>query len=168
MSVIVKLRAPEPSDLEQIYLWENDERVWLASSTTRPLSKATIRMYIESINDIFTDKQLRLLIEHNNQLVGCVDLYDFDPLHQRAGVGIMIDPQFEGQGLATAGLEALKTYAFETLGIHQLYCDIAANNEASMAVFKKCGFEKCGYKKDWFRVKKNWVDLYSFQCFSTN
>lgn len=162
----VQLRAPEPTDIEQIYVWENNERVWLASSTTRPLSKATIRLYVESINDIFSDKQLRLMIENNGTLVGCVDLYDFDPLHQRAGVGIMIDTPFEGQGYASLALEALKKYAFQTLGLHQLYCDIAAHNTASLALFKGQGFVQCGIKKDWFRVNKKWVDLHTFQCFS--
>lgn len=163
---MVTLRAPEPSDLEQIYRWENDERVWLASNTTRPLSKATIRLYIESINDIFTDKQLRLLVEYEGKLAGCVDLFDYDPLHQRAGVGIMIDSAFEKKGLGTIALSALKDYAFSTLGLHQLYCDIAANNPASISVFTKNGFTQCGIKKEWFRVQKNWIDLYTFQCFS--
>ena len=31
--------------------------------------------------------------------LGCIDLFDFDPVNMRVGVGVLIDPQFRGKRL---------------------------------------------------------------------
>ena len=166
MSNKVHLRAIEPSDLEQLYKWENDERVWFSSATTRPLSRQILQLYIDSVNDIYTDKQVRLIMESEGKSVGCVDLFDFEPLHQRAGVGIMVDSQFEGQGFAMTALSELKNYAFNQLGLHQLYCNIASGNSRSIQLFEKANFTQTGVKKEWLRINKEWQDELFFQCFN--
>jgi diamine N-acetyltransferase len=164
----ITLRAPEPEDLDVLYRWENDERVWLASNHSRPLSKNAIQLFIESINDIFTDKQVRFMIDCDGESVGCVDLFDYEPLHQRACIGIMIDNRFEGRGFAGDALNKLKEYAFSQLGLHQLYCTIAATNERSISLFKKCGFQQTGTRIDWLRINREWIDELTFQCFNSN
>lgn len=162
----VNLRALEPSDLDILYRWENDDRIWFSSINTRPLSRQTLQLYIDSVNDIYTDKQVRLIIELDDKPVGCVDLFDFDPMHQRAGVGIMVDQNFEGQGLASLALAELKKYAFSQLGLHQLYCSIAQNNNRSISLFTNANFIHTGTKKSWLRIDKSWEDELFFQCFN--
>ena len=154
----ITLRAIEPSDLDQLYKWENDDRVWFSSNITRPLSKQTLQIYIDSIQDIFTDKQVRLIIDNNGVAVGCIDLFDFDPLNQRAGVGIMIDTSFENDGHASKALKEIKKYAFEQLGLHQLYCNIEVSNTASLRLFENMGFLRSGIKKEWNLKDGIWVD----------
>lgn len=165
---MVKLRALEPSDLDILYSWENDDRVWFSSSNTRPVSKQTLQFFIDSINDIYTDKQVRLVIEHENTPVGCVDLFDFEPLHQRAGVGIMIDENHEGKGLAHEALKKLQNYAFNQLGLHQLYCNVSQNNERSLQLFNRSGFTHTATRKEWVKEGKNWYDQFIFQCFNNS
>jgi diamine N-acetyltransferase len=160
------LRALEPTDIDLLYRWENDDRVWFSSSTTRPLSKQTLKWYIDSVNDIYTDKQIRLVIESNGNSVGCIDLFDFDPLNQRVGVGIMIDSDFEGRGYASEALTEIKKYVFNQLGIHQLYCNIAENNTRSIALFENAGFTQSAIRKEWLRIENQWVDELFFQCFN--
>jgi diamine N-acetyltransferase len=162
----VNLRALEPSDLDILYRWENDDRIWFSSINTRPLSRQTLQLYIDSVNDIYTDKQVRLIIELEGKPVGCVDLFDFDPMHQRAGVGIMVDQNFERRGLASLALLELKKYAFSQLGLHQLYCSIAQNNNRSTSLFTKANFIHTGTKKSWLRIDKSWEDELFFQCFN--
>ncbi|UTW65540.1 GNAT family N-acetyltransferase [bacterium SCSIO 12643] len=165
---MVKLRALEPSDLDILYSWENDDRVWFSSSNTRPVSKQTLQFFIDSINDIYTDKQVRLVIEHENTPVGCVDLFDFEPLHQRAGVGIMIDENHEGKSLAHEALKELQNYAFNQLGLHQLYCNVSQNNERSIHLFNRSGFMHTATRKEWVKEGKNWYDQFIFQCFNNS
>lgn len=89
---IIRLRALEPEDLECLYQWENDMDLWEVSDTLTPFSLFTLKKYIETCHlDIYTTKQLRLMIERvdTNARIGLVDLYDFDPYHQRAGIGII-------------------------------------------------------------------------------
>jgi diamine N-acetyltransferase len=60
---LISLRAVEPSDLELLYLWENNPLVWHLSNTTAPFSKHILKEYIENAkHDIYVTKQLRLII----------------------------------------------------------------------------------------------------------
>ena len=45
-----RLRALEPSDIELIYLWENDPEVWRVGGTTAPLSYQRIAQFVEEQN----------------------------------------------------------------------------------------------------------------------
>ncbi|MHC1705530.1 MAG: GNAT family N-acetyltransferase [Tenuifilaceae bacterium] len=163
---IVKLRAPELPDIDLLYVWENNMEIWKASNTITPFSRFVLKKYIETSHlDIWETKQLRLIIEAKNQSslmfvpVGLVDLFDFDPFHQRAGVGILIaNKEYRQKGYATEALKLLIRYAFETLQIHQLYCNISSENTISLQLFQNSGFEVIGAKKDWIKTINGWQD----------
>ena len=96
--------------------------------------------------------------------VGTVDLFDFDPFHLRAGVGILIaSDKNRGKGYATMALKELIKYAFKTLQLNQLYCNISTDNEASMQLFQSCGFEMVGIKKKWIKTPTGYKDEAIFQ-----
>jgi diamine N-acetyltransferase len=149
----ISLRAPEPEDLDLLYLWENESSIWQVSGTLTPFSRHVLKQYLEHAGkDIYEQKQLRLIIQlrNNHRPVGAVDLFDFDPHHRRAGLGILIaDPSDRRQGYAREALESMMAYCFETLHLHQLYCNIASGNTASISLFKEARFLECGRKKDW-------------------
>lgn len=163
----VRLRAPEPSDLDLLYSWENDPLVWKISSTLVPVSKYVLKQFIDNASrDLFDVRQLRLVIEsvNHNKALGTVELYDFDPFHLRAGVGILIGDKTERRkGYAENALRILITYAFDILCLHQLYCSIATGNDASLQLFTKVGFVVTGTRKDWNRNATGWEDEYFLQ-----
>ena len=74
----VRLRALEPSDLELLYLWENDPEVWRVSETIAPISRERLARLIKDQDyDIHASRQMRLMIDVDNVAVGCVDLFNF-------------------------------------------------------------------------------------------
>jgi len=163
----IRLRALEPEDLELLYLWENNLSYWILSSTVVPFSKYTLKLYLEnSHKDIYETGQLRLMIEHiaDNATIGTIDIFDFDSFHKRAGVGILIaNEDYRRKGFATMALKCLIGYCFGTLQLHQLFCNILANNCESMELFKKNGFVQSGLKKDWMKTPDGYLDEYLFQ-----
>ena len=87
------LRALEPEDLEFVHAIENNEKIWQVSNTNTPYSKFLIKQYLENAHqDLFEAKQLRLAICLNTtlEIIGLIDLFDFEPNHRRAGIGIII------------------------------------------------------------------------------
>ena len=63
MNERIYLRAVEPEDLDIMYEMENDPAMWDISNFTVPYSRYVLRQYIEcSQCDVFSDKQLRLMI----------------------------------------------------------------------------------------------------------
>lgn len=129
--------------------------VWKVSNTLVPYSKHILQQYLETaFQDIYTTKQLRLLIcQHKDHApIGTIDLFDFDPMHARIGVGILIFEQFRNQGYAYQTIELVKQYALDTLMVKQIYCNISAVNKESIALFEKCRFQKIGIKKMWNKI----------------
>ena len=148
----IRLRAPEPEDLDVLYQWENDTALWPLGISIAPFSRYTLRQYLaNSTQDIYTDKQLRLMIEHlqTGETIGTVDLYDFDPFHGRAAVGILIDPRFRTQGYGLQALTLLESYVFGFLNLHQLYALVPEKNSASIRLFQKAGYTQAGRLTDW-------------------
>ena len=162
----IKLRAVEPSDLSVLYDWENDPKNWEVSGTIAPFSRYILEQYIlNSANDIYTNKQLRFIITTTEEVaIGTIDLFDFDPQHARAGIGILIgDTAHRRKGLAKKALLELIKYAKETLQLHQLYCNINNKNIASINLFEKAGFKLIGIKKQWQRTKNGFEDEAMYQ-----
>lgn len=163
----IYLRALEPEDLEFIYEVENDESIWQVSNTQTPYSRFLIRQYLENAHqDIYEAKQLRLVIckNQNFNAIGLIDLFDFDPRNNRAGVGILIKNSGDrNSGIGTETLDLLIQYAFTTLNLHQLYANIDLENEASLALFTNFGFQNIGIKKQWNLINGRYKDEALFQ-----
>ncbi len=162
----VTLRAVEPSDIDYLYEWENDTDVWGVSGTTSPFSHYTLSLFIEAQReDIFTSKQMRLMIcdTITKKSVGAVDIFEFDPLNHRAGVGIMTAPAFRGYGYAKDALLTLESYASQYLRVHQLWCNILEDNQASINLFTSIGYNGIGTKRDWVITSKGYKDEIMFQ-----
>jgi diamine N-acetyltransferase len=163
----IVLRALEPEDIEFLHAVENDEAIWEVSNTQTPYSKFLIKRYLENAQqDIYEAKQLRLAIcmERDFRAIGLIDLFDFDPRNQRAGVGIIIkNTANRNQGIGSEALELLINYAFAKLNLHQLFANIDVDNAPSITLFTKFGFEKIGVKKDWNLINGKYKDEAMFQ-----
>ena len=161
----IQLRALEPSDLDTLYDWENDINIWKVSQTITPFSKHVLSQYLANAHqDIFTARQLRLIIVKESRSIGTIDLFDFEPVHKRAGVGILIADQGDRQkGYAREALELLINYAFKQLQLKQIYCNISSINKASINLFSGLDFMLVGVKKDWNKTQEGWEDELLFQ-----
>lgn len=162
----VSLRALEPDDSDTLYRWENDVNIWRVSNTTAPFSRFDIDQYILNSHDIYTSKQLRLMIILNVQpehAVGAIDLFDFDPLNRRAEIGILVSDEFRNKGYATEALELLIDYAFNTINMHQLYCFVPEDMESNERLFLNKGFVRTGTRKQWRWRKDKWIDEHLLQ-----
>ncbi len=164
-SHILKLRAVEPEDLDLMYLIENDTALWPLGQNSVPFSHYALKQFIaESSNDVFRDRQLRLVIEKADGVsVGFVDLQHYDPQHHRAEVGIVVVPEQQRQGFASEALRLLAGYVSAHLGIHQLYAIVPESNTASMALFHKCGYKKTATLQDWLNTPTGWQSAAIFQ-----
>lgn len=155
----IYLRTLEPIDASMMLKWENNPDNWAVSNTLVPFSEHLILQYVNSAQDIFATKQLRFIIclRDSDKPIGTIDLFEYDPLHQRAGVGVLIDEVSErNKGYATEALELMIRYSFERLNLHSLFCHIFESNTHSIQLFEKQGFEKMGIKKDWVKTKNGW------------
>lgn len=157
----IHLRALESEDLDFLFTVENDISFWEISSTQTPFSRQILQQYLENAHlDIYEAKQLRLIIADNktNKSLGIIDLFDFNPQHKRAGVGILIIKDEQQKGYASEALNLLISYSFNQLNLHQLFANITIDNKNSIQLFKKQDFIQIGIKKEWIYSQGKFKD----------
>jgi len=162
----ISLRALEPSDVELLYQWENSPDIWKISQTLTPYSKYTLKQFIDSAqDDISSAKQVRFMINllHTKETVGILDVFDIDFINSRAGIGILIDKNFRNQEIGTEAVLLALNYLFDTLHLHQIYCNVLNSNSISLKLFEKCGFSIIGTKKDWLKTQQGFEDVILLQ-----
>jgi len=164
---IIKLRALEPEDLDILYKWENDTRLWIHGNTLAPYSRLALRHYIAESQqqDIYQAKQIRFMIDLklSANTIGTIDLYDFDFHSKKSGIGILIDESYRGKDYAVHGLELIKEYAFSFLQIEQLYAYIAVDNVYSIRLFEKNGYMKSGELINWICCNSVYKNVFVYQ-----
>ena len=157
----IALRALEPTDLDTLYCWENDTALWTASDTPAPYSRKALWQYIEGdTGDIYAQRQLRLMVTlaDDGTPVGTVDFINFDPLNNRAELGLFITSEHRGKGLGRQALELLTQYARDHVGMRQLYVFIALDNEVCLNMFEQFGFRRAGVLESWIKRGGNYRD----------
>ena len=162
----VSLRAAEPSDLDLLYILENDSDRAMSSFTTAPASRHMLWQYLDSYKaDIYAEKQLRLIVTLNDtgEAIGAVDISDYDARDRRGFVGIAIAPQYRGLGYGTEALQLLCAFASSTLGMHQLAAVTTVDNMASRALFAAAGFDTAGRLRSWVRTARHYTDVLIYQ-----
>lgn len=158
---LTRLRALEAEDVDLLYVWENDPAVWGVSGTLAPFSRT--RSGVSSTNSASTSTphgSCGWSSRHSTAgAVGLVDLFEFEPVDLRAGIGILIHGAGDrGRGFASDALDVLCRYARQVLGLHQLWCSVAPDNAASLTLFRRAGFVECGRKREWRRTPDGWAD----------
>ena len=163
---VIRLRSLEPDDLNFLYQTENTVELWESSNTLKPFSKYTLQKYIESAHiDIYTAKQVRFIIETSKEKknVGLIDLFDYDPIHMRAGIGIYIINNEQRKKYAENALVVLIDYCKNIIRLNQIFCDISSDNIASIKLFKKIGFRLSGKKMQWLNTADGFKDVLFYQ-----
>lgn len=163
----ILLRAIEPADLEMLYHWENDPAVWRVSGTMAPISRDRLARFIsEQVYDLYATRQMRLMVDVDNVAVGCVDIFDFEPLHRRFGIGILIyADEHRRRGYARRVIDMVKEYARNTLDLRQIWVTIDEDNPASVALFEGCGFTLSARRREWINRGGKFIDELEYQCF---
>ena len=84
------LRALEPRDVSALIEAENHQDSYMISDNFLPFSEAVLKKYLEGEHDLLKYHQYRYAVDYKNECVGFIDLFDYNPIHSRAGVGVYI------------------------------------------------------------------------------
>tara|TARA_B110000971_G_scaffold46492_1_gene46527 strand:+ start:988 stop:1500 length:513 start_codon:yes stop_codon:yes gene_type:complete len=160
MNKTCSLRLLEPSDLEFLEGIENDTRLWKYSNATEPYSNEFLKIYIQNAKQDIVDagQQRFVIVDSDNNKLGLIDLFDYEPKHARAAVGVVIIEEYRGKGHAKEGLHLLEKKAIQKLNLHQLYAGVSIENASSRALFKTAGYIETAVKKDWSYYENQFHD----------
>ena len=161
----ISLRVAEPEDAVQIYEWENNRAIWRISETSTPPSLFQVEQFLLGNSDLVGNRQLRLMIEVDGceKPVGCIDLFDYNPVHGRVGIGVLVDEPCRRNGYAYKAIKLCLNYLFENVMVHQVHCLVDELNVESHQLFEKLGFSNCGCRKDWLKTPNGYLDVSFYQ-----
>lgn len=148
------LRAPEPSDLEKMYEWENDPDRLLHGRTGLPYSKAFLSDYITTYNETaLSSGHVRFIVSDHKMLpLGILDLYDIDLTSRKAFISVYIDSNYRNRGIAKSAVTEAICFARDQLGMNQLIAIVNEENQISLSLFKKVGFTHIALLPQWVRA----------------
>lgn len=162
----IKLRRVEQKDVFHLMLWENNPDNWRVSGTEIPFSLDEINLYIEQAQNYRSSGQLRLIIEtlDSKHTLGCLDLFEMQFKHKRAGVGILInDKEHRNKGYAKEALFLVEEYVKNMFGFQQLFANIQEDNSTSIVLFSQLGYEQNGIRKNWYTFGGKTIDELFYQ-----
>ena len=139
----LRLRRSVPSDAESISAYRSDPAVHAMQGWERTDPEG-VRIEIEEMAGRRPGEpggwvQFTVEGQEDGELVGDVGLSPADGEPGVIKVGYTIDPRFQGRGYATEAVEALVTYAFETLDAGVVRAYAGAENTPSIRVMEKVG-----------------------------
>lgn len=162
----IALRALEPTDLDRLLAWENDTALWAVTDTIAPFSRHLIWQYLQDYDgDIYRMRQLRLVITRlaDGAALGTVDLLNFDPLNNRAELGLFVARDARGAGVGGQAVDLVCDYVARHLGIRQLYVHIAADNAPCLELFRQKRFAEVGTLRQWVKRGTAYHDIVLMQ-----
>ena len=88
-------------------------------------------------------------IVHKDKIVGHISLMNVSEIEEKIPeIGYWIDSASAGQGITTRAVQALTTFATDTLGIDQILITAQPENIASNKVAEKSGYQFAGLGKN--------------------
>ena len=150
----VILRSVDSSDIDTILLWENSSEEPLYGVYEEQFTREDVVQFIDNQQrySFVENEQLRLMIcSHEGERLGCIDLTEYDG--RKAFVSILIfDLDNRRKGFAENALRLVIDYA-KSLGMRSLYATIFPQNQPSINLFTKLGFESDGLMLYWKKLK---------------
>jgi len=132
----IRLRKATLDDCRTLFTWRNDPVTVAMSLVSEPVPWEGHVAWFEG--SLQNPKRHLLVAELDEQAVGTIR---FDDVDDTAEISITVSPDQRGKGMGTSLLEAADSWASEELGLDRIIARIKENNPASIAIFKKSGYE---------------------------
>jgi ribosomal-protein-alanine N-acetyltransferase len=137
----VVLRPLALDDADALFAAHGDERTHHYWSGPAHRDVAQTRQYIADTIDM-KGAHVWAITEDGGEALGRIALFV-----QREGVGeigIIMRPEATGRGLASKALNLVIGYGFKQLDLHRIGADIDPDNNASLSLFLRAGFQREG------------------------
>ena len=152
----LSLSKLRPEHIDAIHSWRGEA----ASQRHNPLIPLTLeetRKFLSEEGSSFAN--LRLHAKHRwvwilrGKPVGTVSLQNISHMMGSAEIGYMVGEEFQGQGIATAGLRIFLRELFARTEIRRVIALVHEENTASCRVLEKLGFQQEGLLREHFIIQ---------------
>jgi len=165
-SCIIRSAVAEDADEMLVYVEQiaRETDFLLFGPGELDFSTSQERMFIESFRD--AENKLLLAAVHDNRIVGVLNCTGGDKPRVRhaAEMGISVLKRFWGQGIGTALMDEMFTWARSLGIITKINLSVREDNERAIRLYKKQGFSEEGLIRRFFCVDGVYFGAYHMGC----
>lgn len=153
------LRKVELTDAQSIFdHWLSDDRVIdnLIKGAHKSVSETIVRVSeIVSMYDTREFCYWGIEVKASGELIGAIDLFNFDSITENCEVGYSIGYNWWNNGYGTEALKAVIDFGFRSMNVHKISAAHNIDNPGSGKIMLKAGMEQEGIIKHMIRNAKN-------------
>ena len=156
------LRKMSPSDADDMYEYAKRADVTRFLLWSEHPSRSYTAEYLRYIKRRYSMGEFydwAIVENESGKMIGTCGFTRFDPPHNSAEIGYVLNPEYHRRGYATEAAERVMRYGFEELSLHRIEAKFMEGNDASLRVMEKLGMSFEGYKRDGMYVKNRYRNI---------
>jgi RimJ/RimL family protein N-acetyltransferase len=161
----IALRPWTPDDAEQVHRMVQDPAIPRFMSIPPNHTLSGVQMWLGSRDEELQADQgvsLAIVSAGDGELLGSIGIELSCADAQIGEIGYWIGAGARGRGVASAAVRLIADWAYDTLGLARLEITTHKDNDASIRVALKCGFEREGLLRAYRLQHGKRVDLVMF------
>ncbi len=150
------LRGMRVSDAEDMFAYAQHEPVSrYLTWTPHPNLKHT-KEYLTYVGQRYRTGDFfdwAIISKEDGHMIGTCGFTSFDFTSDCAEIGYVLNPLYQGQGLATEAVTEVLRFGFEALSLHRIEAKFIQENTRSLRLMERVGMQFEGYAREALRIK---------------
>jgi len=155
------LRKVEPGDVEEIFFLRSDKRVmeYLVREPAQSFEEALA--FIQKLHDLEKKNEAvtwAIATHDNPRLIGTICFWNIQREHDRAEIGYVLHPDFQGKGIMQEAMNKVLGYGFDTMKLHSVEANVTPENTPSVRLLERNKFNREAYFRENYYFKGRYLD----------
>ena len=150
------LRGMRVSDAEDMFAYAQHEPVTrFLTWTPHPNIKHT-KEYLTYVGQRYRTGDFcdwAVVCKKDSRMIGTCGFTSFNFSSDSAEIGYVINPDYQGQGLATEAVQEVIRFGFENLSLHRIEAKFMQENTRSRRLMERVGMQFEGYARESMKIK---------------
>jgi [ribosomal protein S5]-alanine N-acetyltransferase len=143
----------------------NSKMLPYLTDANRPDSAEEAKKEMRYWGNLFRNKQSfywGIALREDNKLIGTAGFNTINSHHLRAEISYDLDPNYWGKGIMLKSVKNILKFADASLNLVRVQATVIVDNDASIKLLERCGFEKEGLLKKYEIVGNEYKDYYMY------
>ena len=150
------LRGMRVSDAEDMYVYAKRPSVTQYLTWNPHTDPAETREYLTYVGQRYRTGDFydwAVVDKESGRMIGTCGFTSFNCPHDCAEIGYVLNPDYQGRGLATEAVRRVLEFGFDELGLHRIEAHFMEGNNASRRLMERVGMTFEGYARESMRIK---------------
>ena len=150
------LRGMRVSDAEDMFEYARRPSVTQYLTWNPHTDPAETREYLTYVGQRYRTGDFydwAVVDRESGHMIGTCGFTSFNCPHDTAEIGYVLNPTYQGKGLATEAVRRLLDFGFDELGLHRIEAHFMEGNDASRRLMERVGMTFEGFSRESMKIK---------------